>query len=45
MLEKFGVFGGMEEELTYEMVRLAYGFDREEAKKYLNKIEAKIKGQ
>jgi hypothetical protein len=26
-------------------VRLAYGFDREEAKKYLNKIEAKMKGQ
>ncbi|TAQ84345.1 hypothetical protein B7494_g7333 [Chlorociboria aeruginascens] len=39
MLEKLGVFGGM------EMVRLAYGFDREEAKKYLNEMEAKMKGQ
>jgi hypothetical protein len=45
ILEKFGVFEGMEEELTYEMVRLAYGFDREEAKKYLNEMEAKMKGQ
>jgi hypothetical protein len=45
ILEKFGVFEGMEEELTYEMVRLAYGFDREEVKKYLNEMEAKMKGQ
>jgi len=44
MLEKFGVFEGMEEELTYEMVRLAYGFDREEAEKYLSEMEAKMKG-
>jgi hypothetical protein len=34
----------MEEELTYEMVRLAYGFDRKEAKNYLNEMEAKMKG-
>jgi len=40
ILEKLGVFEDMEEELTYEMVRLACGFDREEAKKYLNEIEA-----
>lgn len=39
-----GVFKGMEEELTYEMVRLAYGFDPEEANKYLNEMEAKMKG-
>lgn len=45
ILEKFGVFEGMEEELTYEMVRLAYGFDREETKRYLNEMEAKMKGQ
>lgn len=44
ILEKFGVFEGMEEELTYEMARLAYGFNREEAKKYLNEMEAKMKG-
>ncbi|KAI8963399.1 hypothetical protein F5Y11DRAFT_346571 [Daldinia sp. FL1419] len=46
VLEKFGVFEGMEEELTDEMVRLADGFDREEAKKkkYLDEMEAKIKG-
>lgn len=34
----------MEEELTYEMVRLAYGFHREEAKKYLNEMEVKMNG-
>jgi hypothetical protein len=45
ILEKFGVFEGMEEELTYEMVRLAYRFDREEAKKYPKEMEAKMKGQ
>lgn len=44
ILDKFGVFKGMEEKLTYEMVRLAYGFNREEAKKYLNEMEAKMKG-
>ncbi|KAK0127973.1 hypothetical protein ONS96_007467 [Cadophora gregata f. sp. sojae] len=45
LLEKVGVFQGMEEELTYEMVRLAYGFDGDEAKKYLNEMEAKMKGE
>lgn len=44
ILEKFGVFEGMEEELTYIMVRLAYGFSREETKKYINEMEAKMKG-
>jgi hypothetical protein len=43
ILEKFGVFEGIEEELTSETVRLAYGFDREEAKKYLNEMGAKMK--
>lgn len=37
--EKIGVFGDMEEELTYEMVRLAFGFGYDEVKKYLNKME------
>jgi Choline/ethanolamine kinase len=44
ILEKFGVFEGMEEELTCEMVRLAYGFDGEGTKKYLDEMEAKMKG-
>lgn len=43
--EKIGVFSGMEEELTYEMVRLAFGFDGEEARKYLNKMETEMKGR
>jgi hypothetical protein len=42
--EKIGVFGGMEEELTYELVRLGFGFDGEEAKKYLSEMEAEMKG-
>ncbi|OBT89241.1 hypothetical protein VE02_04262 [Pseudogymnoascus sp. 03VT05] len=40
--EKIGVFGGMEEELTYEMVRLAFGFDGEETKKYLHKMRTEM---
>ncbi|KFZ14755.1 hypothetical protein V501_03062 [Pseudogymnoascus sp. VKM F-4519 (FW-2642)] len=43
--EKIGVFGGMEEELTYEMVRLAFGFDGEEAKKYLSKMKTEVEGR
>ncbi|OBT75717.1 hypothetical protein VF21_05919 [Pseudogymnoascus sp. 05NY08] len=43
--EKIGVFRGMEEELTYEMVRLAFGFHDEEAKKYLNKMETEMQGR
>lgn len=43
--EKIGVFGGMEEELTYEMARLAFGFDYEEAKTYLNKMEAEMESR
>lgn len=43
--EKIGIFGGMEEELTYEMVRLAFGFAYEEAKTYLNKMEAELEGR
>lgn len=42
--EKIEVFGGMEEELTYEMVRLAFGFDYE-AKAYINKMEAEMEGR
>ena len=34
----------MEEEFTYELVRLAHGCDSEEAKKYLNEMEPKMKG-
>ncbi|KFY00234.1 hypothetical protein O988_03428 [Pseudogymnoascus sp. VKM F-3808] len=40
--EKIGVFEGMEEELTYEMVRLAYGYGYEEAKKYLDEMEVEM---
>ncbi len=40
-----GVCEVIEEELSYEMVRSAYGFDREEANKYLNEMEVKMKGQ
>ncbi|KFY94495.1 hypothetical protein V500_03236 [Pseudogymnoascus sp. VKM F-4518 (FW-2643)] len=43
--EKIGVFGGMEEELIYEMARLAFGFDYEEAKTYLNKMEAEMESR
>lgn len=43
ILEKFRVFEGMEEELTYEMVLLVHGFDREEAKKYLIEKETNMK--
>jgi hypothetical protein len=45
VVEKLGVFEGMDEELTYEMVRLAYGFDGEEARKYLNDMEVEMKRQ
>ncbi|RDL40602.1 Uncharacterized protein BP5553_00581 [Venustampulla echinocandica] len=45
ILGKPDVFDGMEEELTYEMVRLAYGFDDEEVKEYLHKMDAKMMGQ
>lgn len=40
--EKIGVFEGMEEELTYEMVRLAYGYGHEEANKYLDEMEVEM---
>ncbi|OBT42934.1 hypothetical protein VE00_07302 [Pseudogymnoascus sp. WSF 3629] len=43
--EKIGVFGSMEEELTYEMVRLAFGLDGEEAKEYLSEMESEMKGR
>jgi len=42
ILEKIGVFRSMEKELTYEMVRLTFEFDGEEAEKYLNEMEAKM---
>lgn len=45
ILEKFGVFEGMEEELTYEMVRLGYGYGREQAEQYLQKMEAAMRRQ
>lgn len=45
MAEKIGVFGGMEEEMTHEMVKLAFGFDGEEVKEYLNKMEIEMKGR
>ncbi|KFY52371.1 hypothetical protein V496_08477 [Pseudogymnoascus sp. VKM F-4515 (FW-2607)] len=37
--------GGMEEKLTCEMARLSLGFDFEEAKKYLNKMEIEMEGR
>ncbi|KFX90719.1 hypothetical protein V490_06300 [Pseudogymnoascus sp. VKM F-3557] len=40
--EKISVFEGMEEELTYEVVRLAYGYGYEEAKKYLDEMEVEM---
>lgn len=43
--EKIVVFGGMEEELTYEMLRLAFRFDGVEAKKYLNKMETEMESR
>lgn len=45
VVEKLGVFEGMEEELTHEMIRLAYGFYGEEARKYLDDMEAEMKRQ
>jgi hypothetical protein len=35
----------MENDLTYEMVRLAFGFDQEETKEYLDEMERKSQGQ
>ncbi|KAF2827128.1 hypothetical protein CC86DRAFT_406351 [Ophiobolus disseminans] len=43
--EKLGGSWGTSEELTYEMVRLAFGFDGDEAKEYLDKMETKMKAQ
>jgi hypothetical protein len=42
ILEKLGGFFGTSEELTYEMVRLAFGIEGDEAKEYLEKMETKM---
>ena len=45
LVGKIGVFHGMEEELTYELVRLGYGFTGPEAEQHLQMLEAEIKGR
>lgn len=45
ILEKLGGFWGTAEELTYEMVRLAFGFEGDEAKRYLGEMEMKMNGK
>jgi hypothetical protein len=42
ILEKLGGFRATSEELTYEMVRLAFGFEGEEAKRYLERMEMEM---
>ena len=41
---KIGVFHGMEEELTYELVRLGYGLTGQEAEQHLQMLEEVTKG-
>lgn len=38
--EELGRFGGIDEELTHEMIRLAYGFDPGATEQYLEKLKA-----
>ncbi|TQV90079.1 3-hydroxyisobutyrate dehydrogenase protein [Cordyceps javanica] len=40
LVGKIGLFPGMEEELTYELVRLGYGLTGPEAEQYLEKLGA-----
>lgn len=42
ILEKLGGFWGTSEELTHEMVRLAFGFQGDKAKAYLEAMEMKM---
>ncbi|KAF2003179.1 hypothetical protein P154DRAFT_592234 [Amniculicola lignicola CBS 123094] len=44
ILEKLGGFWG-NKELTYEMVRLAFGLEGDEAKEYLERMERKMNGK
>jgi hypothetical protein len=41
-VEKLGEWDGWEEKLTYEIVRLAYGYEDEKAKEYLAEMEEKM---
>ncbi|PVI04277.1 hypothetical protein DM02DRAFT_586500 [Periconia macrospinosa] len=45
ILEKLGGGWGRSEEFTYEMVRLAFGIEGDEAKRYIERMEAKINEQ
>ncbi|KAJ8127251.1 hypothetical protein O1611_g6386 [Lasiodiplodia mahajangana] len=44
LVGKIGVFHGMEEELTYELVRLGYGLAGLEAEQHLQMLEKETKG-
>jgi hypothetical protein len=44
LVGKIGVFHGMEEELTYELVRLGYGLTGPEAEQHLRVLEEETKG-
>lgn len=44
LLEKLGGFFGTSEEITYEMVRLAFGLLGDYAKKYVDDMEKKMIG-
>ena len=45
LVEKIGVFHGMEEELTYELVRLAYGLTGPEAERHIQMLGEETKGE
>ncbi|KAH6624982.1 hypothetical protein B0J18DRAFT_479693 [Chaetomium sp. MPI-SDFR-AT-0129] len=42
---KIGVFDGMEEELTYELVRLGYGLTGPEAEQHVQRLGEEMKGE
>jgi hypothetical protein len=44
LVEKIGVFHGMEEKLTYELVRLGYGLTGLEAEQHLQMVGGDGKG-
>jgi hypothetical protein len=44
LVGKIGVFHGMEDELTYELVRLGYGLTGPEAEQHLRMLEEETKG-
>ncbi|KND91973.1 hypothetical protein TOPH_03289 [Tolypocladium ophioglossoides CBS 100239] len=44
LAEKLGIFKGMAEDLTYEMLRLGHGLTGLEAKRHLEKVKAEANG-